>query len=85
MGCALPVSSELKRTRYLWLKRPARLTDHQRADLAWLRVRSRGLRTARAYSWKLAFDPREADQDLQQRQWVVRYLLPVPIGRRDSQ
>jgi transposase len=51
-----PSRPELKRTRYTWLKRPEKLTDHQRADLAWLRVRGRGLRTARAYSWRLAFD-----------------------------
>src|SRR6266508_2128990 len=51
-----PDRAELRRTRYLWLKRPHKLTERQRADLAWLRVRSRGLRTARAYSWKLAFE-----------------------------
>lgn len=51
-----PFRPELKRTRYLWLKRPGKLSDRQRADLAWLRVRGRGLRTARAYSWRLAFD-----------------------------
>lgn len=48
--------SELKRSRYLWLKRPEKLTDRQRADLAYLRARGRGLRTARAYSWRLGFD-----------------------------
>ena len=47
---------ELKRTRYLWLKRPEKLTKRQQADLAWLRVRDRGLRTARAYAWRLSFD-----------------------------
>jgi len=51
-----PGRSELRRTRYLWLKRPEKLTDRQRADLAWLRVQGRGLRTARAYRWRLAFD-----------------------------
>ncbi len=47
---------ELKRTRYLWLKRPAKLTARQEAELAWLRVRDRGLHTARAYRWRLSFD-----------------------------
>ncbi len=51
-----PGRPELRRTRYLWLKRPEKLTDHQRADLAWLRVRDRGLATARAYRWRLSFD-----------------------------
>jgi len=51
-----PGRPELRRTRYLWLKRPQKLTDRQRADLAWLRSRDRGLRTARAYRWRLAFD-----------------------------
>ncbi len=44
-----PGRSELRGTRYLWLKRPQKLSERQRADLAWLRVRDRGLRTARAY------------------------------------
>lgn len=47
---------ELKRTRYLWLKRPGKLTERQQAELAWLRVRDRGLATARAYRWRLSFD-----------------------------
>jgi transposase len=51
-----PGRLELRRTRYLWLKRPAKLTERQRADLAWLRISTRGLRTARAYRWKLAFE-----------------------------
>ena len=51
-----PSRPELKRTRYMWLKRPQKLTDRQRADLAWLRVQGRGLRTARAYRWRLSFD-----------------------------
>ena len=51
-----PGRSELRRSRYLWLKRPEKLTDGQRATLAWLRVRDRGLRTARAYAWRLSFD-----------------------------
>jgi transposase len=51
-----PSRPELRRTRYLWLKRPEKLTDRQQADLAWLRVRARSLRTARAYRWRLSFD-----------------------------
>jgi transposase len=51
-----PERPELKRTRYLWLKRPAKLSERQSADLAWLRVRTRGLRTARADRWKLGFE-----------------------------
>jgi transposase len=47
---------ELNRTRYLWLRRPESLSDRQRADLAWLTVRDRGLATARAYRWRLGFD-----------------------------
>lgn len=47
---------ELKGSRYLWLRRPERLTERQRADLAWLTVRDRGLATARAYRWRLSFD-----------------------------
>lgn len=51
-----PARPELKGSRYLWLKRPGKLTDRQRADLAYLRARGQGLRTARAYRWRLAFD-----------------------------
>jgi len=69
-----PEREELRRTRYLWLKRPAKLSDRQRADLAWLRVRSRGLATARAYSWKLAFEafyeqPAEQAEAYLERWW----------------
>ncbi len=45
---------ELKKTRYLWLKRPSRLTSHQRERLAEYRQRHRNL--ARAYELKLEFD-----------------------------
>lgn len=45
---------ELKKTRYLWLKRPSRLTSHQRQRLAEYRLRHRSL--ARAYELKLEFD-----------------------------
>jgi transposase len=44
----------LKKTRYVWLKRPSRLTARQKEDLAYLRRRYRG--TARAYELKLEFD-----------------------------
>lgn len=47
---------ELRGTRYVWLKRPAKLRLQQAAQLAYLRARHRGLRTARAYAWRLAFD-----------------------------
>lgn len=47
---------ELKGTRYAWLKRPANLTVKQAATLAGLTPASVGLRTARAYRWRLAFD-----------------------------
>ena len=47
---------ELKGTRYAWLKRPANLTRRQAATLAGLTPASVGLRTARAYRWRLAFD-----------------------------
>lgn len=46
----------LKKTRYLWLKNPAKLTDKQKAHLAHLRARDRALQTARAYRWRLEFD-----------------------------
>ncbi len=47
---------ELKGTRYVWLKRPEHLTVKQAATLAGLTPASVGLRTARAYRWRLAFD-----------------------------
>jgi transposase len=47
---------ELKGTRYAWLKRPENLTERQAAALAELTPASVGLRTARAYRWRLAFD-----------------------------
>src|SRR6266545_996264 len=47
---------ELKGTRYVWLKRPEHLTVKQAAMLAGLTPASVGLRTARAYRWRLAFD-----------------------------
>ncbi len=47
---------ELKGTRYVWLKRPEHLTVKQAATLQGLTPASVGLRTARAYRWRLAFD-----------------------------
>lgn len=48
---------ELKRSRYLWLKNPTRLTAKQRAWLEEQLAPSRmGLKTARAYRLKLAFE-----------------------------
>lgn len=48
---------ELKRSRYLWLKNPTRLTEKQRAWLEEQLQPSRmGLKTARAYRLKLAFE-----------------------------
>jgi transposase len=44
----------LKKTRYLWLKRPSRLTARQREDLVYYRRRYQ--RTARAYEFRLDFD-----------------------------
>jgi len=44
----------LKKTRYVWLKRPSKLTPRQREDLGYLRRRHR--RTARAYELKLEFE-----------------------------
>jgi transposase len=44
----------LKKTRYVWLKRPSKLTVRQKEDLGYLRRRHR--RTARAYELKLEFD-----------------------------
>ena len=40
---------ELKRTRYLWLKNPGNLKEHQVATLAALQVKNMNLKTARAY------------------------------------
>jgi transposase len=45
----------LKRSRYLWLKRPSSLNDKQRDRLDAL-LRHRSLKTVRAYRWMLKFD-----------------------------
>lgn len=44
----------LKRTRYIWLKKPSRLSRRQAEDLTYLRGRYRN--TGRAYELKLEFD-----------------------------
>jgi transposase len=46
---------ELKRTRYLWLKNPERLTAQQRTILETLHPKSLNLKTVRAYRIRLAF------------------------------
>jgi transposase len=47
---------ELARSRYLWLKRPERLSAAQAERLAWLNRPSAQLATARAYRWRWDFD-----------------------------
>jgi transposase len=46
---------ELKKTRYLWMKNRAKLTNKQEAELDALTPKKVGLRTARAYQLKVAF------------------------------
>jgi transposase len=46
---------ELKHTRYLWLKNPARLSAQQRSILETLRPKSLNLKTVKAYQIRLAF------------------------------
>ena len=46
---------ELNRTRYLWLKRPEKLTKKEREILESLTPRKRHLKTSRAYAIKLSF------------------------------
>jgi transposase len=48
--------AELKKTRWLWLKRPENLTKRQAEQLAaLLRPSATGLQTAKAYQMKLSF------------------------------
>lgn len=47
---------ELVASKYLWLKRPERLTGRQTERLAWLTRPSSRLATARAYRWRWDFD-----------------------------
>jgi transposase len=47
---------ELKKTRWLWLKRPENLTKRQAKELAaLLRPSETGLQTAKAYQMKISF------------------------------
>ena len=46
---------ELKKTRYLWLKNQPKLTKRQKAELDALTPKKVGLRTARAYQLRVAF------------------------------
>lgn len=47
---------ELRGTRYAWLKNPSNLSRRQQGTIEWLTTRHLALETARAYSWRLAFD-----------------------------
>jgi len=47
---------ELAASKYLWLKRPERLSGRQTERLAWLTRPSSRLATARAYRWRWDFD-----------------------------
>jgi transposase len=47
---------ELAGSRYVWLKRPERLSERQSESLAWLTRPSSRLATARAYRWRWDFD-----------------------------
>lgn len=47
---------ELRGTRYLWLKRPEKLTERQADELRFLTAKGWALATARAYRWRLQFD-----------------------------
>ncbi|MGH3739637.1 MAG: ISL3 family transposase [Micromonosporaceae bacterium] len=47
---------ELAGSKYVWLKRPANLTQRQTETLAWLTRPSSRLATARAYRWRWDFD-----------------------------
>ncbi len=47
---------ELAGSKYVWLKRPERLSERQTETLAWLTRPSSRLATARAYRWRWDFD-----------------------------
>ena len=47
---------ELAGSKYLWLKRPQKLSAHQGQQIAWLSRPSARLATARAYRWRWDFD-----------------------------
>jgi len=46
---------ELKKTRYIWLKNPGKLTDYQQETLETLQLKKLNLKTARAYQIRLTF------------------------------
>lgn len=46
----------LAKTRYLWLHRPANLSEKQAARLSFVLTKGATLATARAYHWRLRFD-----------------------------
>lgn len=48
--------AELRGTRFVWLKRPHKLTTREQARLAHLEAHASTLRTLEAYRWRLAFD-----------------------------
>lgn len=73
-------SPGLKKTRYLWLRNPGRLSDRQRAELD--RLATRHDQTGRAYRIKLAFQelyaqsPGEAEAYLERWYgWAIRSRL----------
>ncbi len=47
---------ELAGSKYVWLKRPERLSERQKQTLGWLSRPSARLATARAYRWRWDFD-----------------------------
>lgn len=47
---------ELRRTKYIWLKNPARLKADEQAKLEFLQAQEQGLRTADAYRVRMEFD-----------------------------
>jgi transposase len=64
----------LKGTRYIWLRNPENLSDHQRATLDALPTRT--LKTARAYQIRLAFqNPHEQDGPEQAAQYLRRWYF----------
>jgi len=77
--------AELKGTRYLWLRNPNTLSEHQRAMLDALPTRT--LRTARAYQIRLAFQDMYAEASVATAAaylkkwyfWVTHSRLPPMI------
>lgn len=77
---------ELNRTRYLWLKRPEKLTKKEREILESLTPRKRHLKTSRAYAIKLSFQEFwELPQELAEPflkdwyYWATHSRLPAMI------